>query len=174
MALRSLSTLIAASLVLVPAAAFGAHGRVGLWTVTSTMQMSNMPQIPPEALAMIKARHMPVPGSGEPATVQMCMTQEQVNADKPLPMSNRDERCDTKVLNQTGSQVEAQITCHGHMEGVGHLKMSWRGTDHYDSDYSFKGIMEGRPQEISTHSTGDFVKADCGSVKPFMPPKPMQ
>ncbi len=51
----SLSALIAASLVLAPAAAFAAHGRAGLWNVTTTMQMSNMPQIPPEALAMMKS-----------------------------------------------------------------------------------------------------------------------
>lgn len=171
---RKFSALIAAGLVLVPACAFAAHGRPGLWTVTSTMQMSNMPQIPPEALAMMKARHMPVPGSGEPMTMQMCMTQEQVNADKPPPMNNRDEKCDTKVMNQSMGQVDAEITCHGRMDGTGHLKMSWRGTDHYESNYSFKGTMDGRPQEMSTHAVGDFVKTDCGSVRPMMPPKSMQ
>ena len=29
-------------------------------------------------------------------------------------------------------------------------------------------------QEMSTHYTGDFVKTDCGAVKPFVPPKSMQ
>lgn len=170
----SLSALIAASLVLIPAAAFAAHGRVGLWTVTTTVQMSGMPQMPPEALAMMKAHHVAVPNSGEPTTTQMCMTQEQVNADKPPAMSNREESCDTKVLSQSAALTEAQITCHGRMDGVGHVKISWRGTDHYEGTYNFKGTMEGRPQEMSTHYTGDFVKADCGAVRPFMPPKPMQ
>jgi hypothetical protein len=169
-----LSALIAASLVLVPAAAFAAHGRPGLWTITSTMQMSNAPQIPPEALAMMKARHLPIPNSGQPFTTQMCMTQEQVNADKPPAMSNRDESCDTRVLNQSPGLMEAQITCHGRMDGVGHVKVNWRGTDHYEGTYDFKGTMGGRPQEMSTHYTGDFVKSDCGAVKPFVPPKPMQ
>jgi hypothetical protein len=170
----SLSILMAASLVLVPAAAFAAHGRPGLWTITSTMQMSGMPQIPPEALAMMKERHMAIPNSGQPTTIQMCMTQEQVNADKPPAMSNRDESCNTKVLNQSPGLMEAEITCHGHMDGVGHVKVSWRGTDHYEGTYNFKGTMEGRPQEMTTHYSGDFVKSDCGSVRPFTPPKPMQ
>jgi hypothetical protein len=169
-----LSALIAASLVLVPAAAFAAHGRVGLWTITSTMQMSNAPQIPPEALAMMKARHLPIPNSGEPFTTQMCMTQEQVNADKPPAMNNRNESCDTKVLNQSPALMEAEITCHGRMTGVGHLKISWRGSDHYEGMYNFKGTMQGHPQEMTTHYTGDFVKTDCGSVKPFVPPRSMQ
>jgi hypothetical protein len=170
----SLSALIAASLVLAPAAAFAAHGRAGLWNVTTTMQMSNMPQIPPEALAMMKARHMPIPGSGEPTTTQMCMTQDQVNADKPPAMSNRDESCDTRLLNQSPGMMEAEVTCHGRMNGVGHMKVSWRGNEHYEGVYNFKGAMEGRPQEMTTHYSGDFVKADCGSVRPFMPPRPMQ
>ena len=169
-----LSTLIAASLILVPAAALAAHGRVGLWTVTTTMQMSNMPQIPPEALAMMKERHMPILGSGEPMTTQMCMTQEQVNADKPPAMSNRDESCDTRVLNQSPAMMEAEVTCHGRMNGVGHMKVSWRGNEHYEGIYNFKGTMEGRPQEVTSRYSGDFVKADCGSVRPFMPPRSMQ
>lgn len=168
-----LSALIAAGLVLAPAAAFGAHGRVGLWTITSTMQMSNAPQIPPDALAMMKARHLPIPNSGEPFTTQMCMTQEQVNADKPPAMNSRGESCDTKVLSQSPALMEAEITCHGRMTGVGHLKIDWRGTDHYEGMYNFKGTMEGHPQEMTTHYTGDFVKTDCGSVKPFVPPRAM-
>ena len=172
--MNRISPWIAASLILVPAVALAAHGKAGLWTVTSTMEMSNMPQIPPEALAMMKARHMPIPGSGQPTTTQMCMTQEQVNADKPPAMSNRDESCDTKVLNQSPALIEAQVTCHGRMEGVGRVKISWRGNEHYEGSYNFKGTMEGRPQEMSTHYTGDFVKADCGSVRPFMPPRSMQ
>jgi hypothetical protein len=169
-----IGTLAAASLVLVPAAAFAAHGKVGLWTVTSTMQMSNMPQIPPEALAMMKAHHMAIPGSGQPNIIQMCMTQEQVNADKPPAMSNREESCDTRVINQSPSLMEAEITCHGRMDGVGHVKVSWRGNEHYEGMYNFKGTMEGHPQEMTTHYSGDFVKSDCGSVKPFVPPRQMQ
>ena len=44
------------------------------------------------------------------------------------------------------------------------------GTDHYEGTYNFKGTMEGQVQEISTSYSGDFVKADCGNVKPFGPP----
>ena len=55
------------------------------------------------------------------------------------------------------------------MEGVGRSQMNWRGNEHYDGSYSFKGTTHGHAQDMSTHFTGDFVKADCGAVKPFMP-----
>lgn len=161
-------TLLGTAVILAPVAAMAAHGRAGLWSVTSTMQMENMPQMPPEAMEMMKARHMPMPG--QPFTTQMCMTQEQVNADKPPAYSNREESCDTKVLSQSAGAMHTQVTCHGRVEGVGDMQISWRGTDHYEGTYSFKGTAEGRPQNMTTHYSGDFVKADCGSVRPMGPP----
>ena len=96
-----------------------------------------------------------------------CMTPEQVNDDKlPSMMHEREESCTSKVLNQTASSVTAEATCHGRMEGVGHFQISWRGNEHYEGTYNFNGTMEGRPQNISTRYSGDFVKADCGALKP--------
>jgi hypothetical protein len=159
------TALVAASVVLMPVAALAAHGGPGLWNVTTSMEMANMPQMPPEAMAMMKQRGMKMPGMGQPMTSQMCMTQEQVNGDMP-PMHNREVNCTSKLLNQTATSVKAEVTCHGRMEGVGRSEMSWRGNEHYEGTYSFKGSMEGHPQQISTRFSGDFVKADCGAVKP--------
>jgi len=158
--------LIAATVVLAPVAALAAHGKAGLWNISSTMETANMPKMPPEAMAMMKSRGMKMPGmGGQPITTQICMTQEQVNGDTP-PMHNRQENCTTKLLNQTSTSMTSEVTCHGKMEGVGRAEMSWRGNEHYEGTYNFKGTMDGRPQQISTRYTGDFVKADCGAVKP--------
>ena len=167
-----LSVLIAAGLVLAPAAAFAAHGKPGLWTTTTTMHMEGMPQMPPEALAMMRSHHMPIPG--EPMTTQICMTQEQVNADKPPAMTNHDESCSSKVLTMSPGTVETEITCRGQMEGTGHIKMSWRGNEHYEGTYNFKGMMDGQSRGMSSQFSGDFVKADCGAVKLSMPSQRMQ
>ena len=32
------------------------------------------------------------------------------------------------------------------MDGIGHVKISWRGNEHYEGTYNFKGVMEGQPQ----------------------------
>lgn len=158
--------MITAAVLLLPAAALAAHGKAGLWNITSTMEMANMPQMPPQAMAMMKSRGMQMPGMGQPMTTQICMTQEQVSGDVPPAMHNRAMDCTTKLLSQTATSVKSEVTCHGRMEGVGHAEISWRGNEHYEGTYNFKGTMEGRPQEISTRYSGDFVKADCGAVKP--------
>ena len=165
---RKYTLVLIAALGLAPVAALAAHGKAGLWTISSTMQMANMPQMPPEAMAMMKSRGMKIPGmGGAPMVTQICMTQEQVNTDKLPAMNGREESCTNKVLSQTPTSVTAETTCHGRMDGVGHMQISWRGNEHYEGSYSFKGTMEGHPQEMSTHYTGDFVKADCGAVKPY-------
>jgi len=166
MSKKFITALVTAGVVLAPMAALAAHGRPGLWNVTTSMEMANMPQMPPEAMAMMKSRGMKMPGMGQPMTSQMCMTKEQVNGDTPPAMHKREENCTTKLLSQTGTSMKSQVTCHGRMEGVGLSEMSWRGNEHYEGTYSFKGTMEGRPQSISTRFSGDFVKADCGAVKP--------
>src|SRR5256885_12064105 len=132
MSQKLVPALIAASVALLPAAALAAHGKAGLWNVTSSMEMANMPQIPPEAMAMMKSRGMKMPGMGQPMTSQICMTQEQVNGDIPPAMHNRGENCTGKVLSQTATSMKSEVTCHGRMEGVGHAEISWRGNEHYE------------------------------------------
>ena len=164
---KLVSALLAATVVLAPVSAFAAHGQPGLWTVTASMTMPNPPPIPPDVLAQMKARHQPIPGSGEPMTNQMCMTPAQVQQDVPPPMNTRDETCSSKLLNQTPGMIEAETTCHGQMEGTGHIEIHWSGNTHYESTYHFKGMANGRPQEMTTHATGDFVRADCGNVRAY-------
>lgn len=166
---RFVSGLIATTILVAPMAAWATHGKVGLWNISTTMDMA-MPQMPPEAMAMMKARGMKMPGmGGQPIVSQICMTQDEVNADTPPAMHNREENCTTKMLSQTATSMSSELTCHGRMEGVGRAQMSWRGNEHFEGTYSFKGSMDGRPHQMTTRYSGDFVKADCGSVKPTMP-----
>ncbi len=169
--MHRIASVLAAAILLAAAPALAMpHGKPGLWTITTTMQMANMPQLPPQVLEMMKKRGMP--GMGQPVTSQMCMTQEQVNAGMASHMPQQhDVSCAPRVLSETPSSAVTEITCHGdNMDGVGRAQIDWRGDSHYEGSYEFKGSMHGQPNQISTHYAGDFVKADCGSVKPFAPP----
>ena len=71
------SNLLRAFLAVQPAP----HGKPGLWNITTTMQMA-MPQLPPEAMAMMKSRGIKLPGiGGEPVKTQICMTEEEIDKD---------------------------------------------------------------------------------------------
>ena len=157
---------IAAVLLLATAPALAGHGKAGLWDVTTTMHMPNMPQIPPEALAMMKQRGMKIPGSGEPMHTRICMTQADVDSDLPR-FTSRDMTCQPHILSRTGSEVTIDMVCSGEMKGTGHMHVAYSGAEHYTGSYSFRGMVDGHPQDMSSSFSGDWVKADCGAVKPF-------
>jgi hypothetical protein len=133
-------------------------------TIVTTMKMANMPQLPPQVMEMMKQRGMP--GMGQPVTSQICMTEEQARMTTPPRTEVAGMQCTPRLVSQTGTAV-TEVVCHGRMEGTGRTEISWQGDGHYEGNYTFKGTMEGRPQEMSSHYTGDWVKSDCGAVKPF-------
>jgi hypothetical protein len=159
--------LIAALTVVAPGVALAAHGKAGLWNITMTMSMPDMPQMPPEAMAMMKARGMKMPGM-DPITTQICMTQADVDNDTLPPSRNNEENCQPHILSKTATSMTADMVCTGRMQGTGHIEVSYAGPEHYSSSFSFKGAMEGHATAMSSTSKGDWVKADCGSVKPFV------
>jgi hypothetical protein len=161
--------LASAALVLLsPGVALAAHGKAGLWNITTTMSMPDMPQMPPEAMAMMKARGMSMPGMGGPMVTQICMTQADVDSDAPPPTRDREENCQTKVTAKTASSMKADMVCSGRMQGTGHMEVSYTGAEHYSGSYSFKGVAEGHASSISSTFKGDWVGADCGKIKPFV------
>lgn len=147
------------------------HGRPGLWSISTTMQMADMPPIPPEAMAMMKARGIKMPGmDGEPVVNRICMTDQDVKEGAAALQRMRQQHdvdCTPRVLSESAGAVTTEITCHGAMEGVGRSQITWQGDSRYEGSYNFKGTMHGRPSSISTHYVGSFVKSDCGDVKPF-------
>lgn len=170
--LRMTRYLVAAVLtaaIAVPGTALAIpHGRPGLWTVTTTMKMANMPDLPPQVLEMMKKRGMP--GMGQPIVSQMCMTPNDVKEGADAARRMREQNnlnCTPRVISETSSSAVSEVTCHGMMEGVGRTTMAWHGDTAYEGDYSFKGAMHGQTTENSSHFVGKFVSADCGSVKPF-------
>jgi hypothetical protein len=130
------------------------------------MGMANV-QIPPEAMARMKAMGMNMP-MGQTFTSQICMTQAEVDADAPPPVSRKESGCTTKVTSQTASAMAAQMVCDGDMKGTGQMQISYNGAEHYAGSYSFKGSMNGHPADMRSNFKGDWVKADCGAVKPYM------
>ncbi|HWA69764.1 MAG TPA: DUF3617 domain-containing protein [Rhizomicrobium sp.] len=165
--MKHLTVITAAALMLAPATAIAVpHGKAGLWTITTTMKMANMPEMPPQVLEMMKKRGMP--GMGQPMTSQMCMTLDDVNADPNARMQAQHQvNCTPHIVSQTANSAITEIVCHGNMEGTGRSQISWHGDSHYEGTYSFNGTMHGRPNAMSSRYTGDWVKADCGAVKPY-------
>jgi Protein of unknown function (DUF3617) len=166
---KNILLLGCAAVLLSSGAALAGHGKAGLWNVTTSMTMANMPQMSPEVMAMMKQRGIKMPGMGEPITSQVCMTQAEVDSDLPPRTGGHEENCTNHITAKTANSISADIVCSGRMQGTGHLQVSYSSAEHYMGTYGFKGSSEGHPTEMTSNFKGDWVKADCGAVKPYIP-----
>jgi len=153
-----------ALLLLSTGAALAGHGKVGLWNISTSVNMAMA--VPPEVMAEMKKAGMRMPPA-QTINTQMCMTKAEVESDKPPQIGNNDPGCDTHILRQTASSMAADTICSGKLRGVGHIEVAYGSAEHYTGSYSFKGSVQGRPDNLSTSFRGDWVKADCGAVKPY-------
>lgn len=149
--------------VALPLGALASHGKVGLWEITTHMSMPNA-NIPPEALARMKAMGMSMPGN-QTYSSQHCMTAEEVAQDKPpTPRNNTD--CAMTNMTHDAHTFTADMTCSTErMQGHGHVAVSFDSNEHYAGTYTFNGTAEGRPQNMSYSFDGRWISADCGNVK---------
>jgi len=159
-----------AVLMLTSGAALAGHGKAGLWTVTTSIGGMSNAQLPPEAMARMKEMGMKMP-SMQAIASQICMTQVEVDSNALPPVGKNDMGCTSRVISQTANSVSAETVCNGDMKGTGRMQISYAGAEHYAGSYSFKGTIHDRPMETSSTFKGDWVKADCGAVKPFAPKK---
>jgi hypothetical protein len=163
--------LSAAALSLVPGAALAGHGKAGLWNITTSIGGMPSVQLPPEAMARMKAMGMKMPSGGQSFSSQICMTQAEVDSDKLPPVGKNDMGCTSHVTSQTANSMSAETVCTGDMKGTGRMQISYSGAEHYSGSYSFKGMIHDRSMETNSTFKGDWIKADCGAVKPFVPKK---
>jgi hypothetical protein len=160
-----LAGLVLGAAALAPMTALAAHGKVGLWEITTHMSMPGMSaQIPPEAMARMKAMGIQMPGN-QTFTAQHCMTADEVAQDKPPPMRNAQD-CVMSNYSHDAHNVSVDMVCKGaNMDGQGHVNVSYDSDEHYSGSFSFTGTAHGHPANMTNSFDGKWISADCGSVK---------
>ncbi|HEX3665970.1 MAG TPA: DUF3617 domain-containing protein [Rhizomicrobium sp.] len=153
------------SVLALPAAALAGHGKVGLWEITTHMSMPGMAaQIPPEAMARMKAMGMQMPGN-QTFTTQHCMTAEEVAQDKPPPIRNTQD-CAMSNYAHDAHSVSVDMVCKGeNMIGQGRVSVAYDSDSHYSGSFTFTGTAHGHPANMTDSFEGKWVSADCGSAK---------
>lgn len=169
--------LIATICLLGTASAFSASKmQPGLWKWTMSVDMGEaMPKISPQVAAALKARGLTMPDIGAPTTMQMCITPEQAAMDQP-PMTQQQMMqqtgCTAQNIQKTANSTSVDMVCTGtRMQGKGHSEFSYTDSTHVKGLSTFTGTgTGGRPMNIKTVFSADFVSSNCGSVKPLQIP----
>jgi hypothetical protein len=141
----------------------------GLWEMTmKSNAMKHMPKIPPEQMEQMRRMGMNVPDFKDGGMVsKVCVTPQMAARDAP-GMDQMETGCQAKNMKRSGNSYSADIVCTGAaMKGNGKVSGSFSGKDRFSSTYDFKGTVQGQPVSHHQETSGRWLGADCGSVKPM-------
>jgi len=152
----------------------GPWGKPGLWETTANMHMAmgGMPAMTAAQTAQMKKMGVKMPTmDGQSITTKMCVTPAEAAQFSAHRYSSRDAGCKQESVKQTGNHIVATLVCDGRMKGSGTADVTLIDDAHYSSVFAFKGVSHGHPMDMKVSTTARWLGVDCGSVKPFTPPK---
>ncbi len=149
-------------------AAWGAHGKPGLWEITiknnagNMAGMPDMSRLPPQARAQMQARGIQMNSAG--MTSRYCMTAADVANDKPVLTHNAS--CQAKNMKTVGNTFSADLVCTGKVVGTGHVQITYASPEHYYGRETVAMTVHGTQMHTDMSMDGRWLSADCGKVKP--------
>lgn len=163
--------LLLCSLLSASAAAWAAgQMKPGLWEMTMKSDaMKNMPKIPPEQMEQMRKMGVNVPQMIDGGMVtKVCITKQMAESNQAPGMEKNDAGCQSRNYQRSGNTYSVDIVCNGpDMKGEGKAKGTFAGDSSFTSTYDFKGTMHGQPVNQRHDTSGKWLGADCGSVKPM-------
>lgn len=133
------------------------------------MDMANMSSEQRKAMQEMMAKHGVTMGSAGPGgmTVKVCMTREMVERNQ-VPAQPGD--CKSTTGARTGNSVKVSFSCTN-PPSSGEGTMTIASPEAYSMKMMVNTTAQGKPQKVTMDSSGKWVAADCGAVKPMATPK---
>ncbi|HEX2545609.1 MAG TPA: DUF3617 domain-containing protein [Ramlibacter sp.] len=119
-----------------------------------------------EAMMAQNGVKMVQPGAGGGMAVQMCMTREMVERND-VPMQ---DGCRMTQNTRSGNTMKMAFTCTN-PPSSGEGTFTFQGSEAYTSKMTIKTVSGGKTETTTMDTTGKWLKADCGNVKPPAMPK---
>ncbi len=159
MRIRRNMLLMGACGLLLGLSALAQARKPGLWQVTSTMTWQQSP-FPAGMGALASGPH----------TVQVCVTQEQIDKYGSVPPQTQRD-CQVTNIVKKANGMSAEMVCTGALGGKGSIESTWTDDSHSTTKVHFLGQMEmgqsSKPVEWTVEATSVYKGPDCGSVKPL-------
>ena len=168
------------------ALSFGASAqqmKPGLWEITTNMKgaaggqmaqqqaqfKAQMASMTPEQKKMMQemmAKHGVQMGAGvgggQAITSRQCMTKEMVERNE---MPSQQGGCTSTKQQKTGNTMKFTVTCPN-PPSTGEGTMTFVSSEAYTLKMVTKTTIDGKPETMDMDSSGKWLSADCGSVKP--------
>jgi hypothetical protein len=181
--MRLTSFVAAAALAATCLPAAAQNLKPGLWEISNKMagnpelekamadmqkQMADMPPAQRKQMEEMMAKQgvKMAPGGGGAMAMQMCLTKEMVERNE-MPM---DSNCKMTSQSRSGNTQKMAYAC-SNPPSTGEGTFTYHSPESYSGKMVVKTMAQGKPETMTMNSTGKWLKADCGNVKPVMPPK---
>ena len=129
----------------------------GEWQMSSTMHMTTMPDMPPQALAMMKAQQ------GKPSIMRYCLTPEQAaeGPEKAMARAN----CKVENFSYAGGRMTGESVCTNN----GHVTRSKMTGTYSPTGYTMDGSMSSSggksgPMAMTMHIEGKRLAPTCSAA----------
>ena len=158
----------------------------GLWEITNRMESGGarmdqsmaqaqaaLANMPPEQRKMVEemmAKQGVRMGSGGPGggmSIQVCVTKEMAERNE-VPTQKGD--CKTTQQSRTGNTMKMAFVCAS-PPSSGEGQITFVSNEAYTMKMAVSTTMEGKPEKMNMDSSGKWLGADCGSVRPPAPPR---
>lgn len=143
------------------------HGNPELDEAMKQMR-EQMASMPPEQRkqmeAMMASQGVQVAPGGK--GMRMCMTREMVERND---IAGPQGDCKTTQQQRTGNSMKVVFTCTN-PPSRGESQITMKGNEAYTSRTTITSTERGKTETTHMESSGQWLSADCGSVKPPVPP----
>ena len=161
----------------------------GLWEINNKISTSSgemeksmaeaqkqLAGMPPDQRKMMEsmmakqgaAMPMGAPGGGLGTSVKICMTQEMVERNE---VAAQQGDCKHTNTPRTGNTMKFSFVCTK-PPSSGEGQMTFVSPQAYTMKMTLNNTVMGKPEAMKMDASGKFLSADCGSIKPPMPPMP--
>ena len=154
----------------------------GLWDMTSKMTSSNaemqramaqaqaqMANLPPEQRKMIEEmmnkQGVGLSPGGDTA-VRLCLTREMVERDS---IPGQQGNCQTTSSPRVGNTMKVNFSCTN-PSSSGDGTVTFLSPSAYTSRVNVRTVQGGKTESLVVESSGKWVSADCGAIKPIGAP----
>ena len=172
------SALAALALAL---ASFGAGAQMvpGLWEHTVKFKsqsgemeksmadaQARMAALPPDQRKMVEQMmaKQGVSMGAQGMTARTCITPEQAKRMEPPPIER--ENCTQDVVSRTSKSMKLKWACTGKDPSNGEGEITFTSDKTFTGHAIVNNVRNGKPDRMDMDTTGHWVAADCGDVKP--------
>lgn len=161
----------AVSMLLSSTAAFAASNmKPGLWEVTlQSSSMKNISKISEEQIQQMRKMGIDMAQLQTGAIVnKICITKDMAENENLPQMNHKGSGCEMKNQKRTNDGYTTELICEGaQMKGKGMSKTVFTSDQSFSTTSEFKGTAQGVPVNDRTDTSGKWLSADCGAVRPI-------